>query len=72
MIWSGFDKIIFSVGLHFSLRSLIFLLVILENALGVQEIMLREDIFTRYHPFLFRSSRDKMVSHHLQNKRSND
>ena len=37
----------------------------------VQEIMLCEDIFTRYHPFLFRSSREKMVSHHLQNKRSN-
>ena len=53
------------------LEKTFFLLVILENALRVQEIMLCEDIFTRYHPFLFRSSREKMASHHLQNKRSN-
>ena len=66
-----FSLLSFSIYVIRILEKTIFLLVILENALRVQEIMLCEDIFTRYHPFLFRSSREKMASHHLQNKRSN-
>ena len=66
-----FSLLSFSIYVIRILEKTFFLLVILENALRVQEIMLCEDIFTRYHPFLFRSSREKMVSHHLQNKRSN-